>query len=248
MKWTDLKSVIVEADERVIIAVEFQSGKKITIANVPKALTLKPDFETQVKKKAQKAKPNEVFSSWSEVNQEEADEINSGNPASSYEPSEEEKLDMDNVQNLWTLVLDTMDNSVRKDLKYVDNAESGDKRYLPRSVDHEFPAGTSFEYTKGGKKYRINDIKEKIGITVIINTKTPRRDKHGYTHGEGWPVYLGHYDDMREIVIDAVNARNNITTVGPPEKPRKPGERLTITIAPQRFHYRNAIVPNMDNE
>tara|TARA_Y100000389_G_C17471282_1_gene531381 strand:- start:19607 stop:20344 length:738 start_codon:yes stop_codon:yes gene_type:complete len=240
MRWTDLKSVIVEADERVIIAVEFQSGKQITIANVPKALTLKPDFETQVKKKAQKAKPNEVFSSWSEVNQKEADKINASDSPESYEPDEEEKLDMKNVQLLHTLILDTMDNSVRKGLKYTPNYQSDEPMYVKRSVDPEFPAGISYEYTRGGKKYKINDIKQELGITVIINTKTPKKDEYGYTHGEGWPVMVSDYDDMKQMIIDTCNARENITTVAPADNKQEPGGKLRIKISPKNFYYRKA--------
>jgi len=80
MKWQDLKSVIVEANDRVIIAVEFQSGKKITIRNVPKALTLKPDFNTVVAKKAKTAEPNETFSGWVEVSTGQADAIDAKAP------------------------------------------------------------------------------------------------------------------------------------------------------------------------
>lgn len=80
MKWQDLKSVIVEANDKVIIAVEFLSGKKITIRNVPKALTLKPDFNTVVAKKAKTAAPNETFSGWVEVSTGQADAIDATAP------------------------------------------------------------------------------------------------------------------------------------------------------------------------
>ena len=110
MKWQDLKSVIVEATDRVIIAVEFRSGKKITIRNVPKALTLKPDFNTVVAKKAKTAEPNETFSGWVEVSTGQADAIDATAPKNNpgdtgasgggFTPSSEEEIDMNNCLEL----------------------------------------------------------------------------------------------------------------------------------------------------
>ena len=47
MRWSDLKTVV-ESGEKVIIAVTFASGKKITIRNVPKSLTTMPNFDAKV--------------------------------------------------------------------------------------------------------------------------------------------------------------------------------------------------------
>ena len=52
MRWQELKIALREADDRIIIAVEFKSGKKITIRNVPKDLTTRPDFDSKVTKAA----------------------------------------------------------------------------------------------------------------------------------------------------------------------------------------------------
>jgi hypothetical protein len=121
--------------------------------------------------------------------------------------------------------------------------------YLPRSVDPEFPTGISFEYTIGGKRFKINDIKNEIGIDVIINTKNPKKDELGYLHAEGWPVYMDEWDDMKQITIDAVNAREHISTVGPAQPKQKVGGPLRIAISPKSFYYRNAVTvaPSTDN-
>ncbi len=257
MRWNDLKTVVVESGERVIIAVTFTSGKKITIRNVPKSLTTMPDFDAKVQASAKKAKPQETYKSWDVVGDAEADKIDSKSTTTSkgngepdtFQASDEEKEAMQNVLNLHRLIMNTMEKSVWKGLKYNPNFESKEKMYIPRSVDPKFPTGVSFEYSIGGKKFKINDIKDEIGIDVIINTKTPQQDEYGYIHGEGWPVMMSEWDDMKQITIDAVNAREHISTVGPPKPEQKVGGPLRIAISPKSFYYRNAVTvaPSTDN-
>tara|TARA_B110000211_G_scaffold227298_1_gene281961 strand:- start:785 stop:1222 length:438 start_codon:yes stop_codon:yes gene_type:complete len=144
--------------------------------------------------------------------------------------------------------MNTMEKSVWKGLKpnTNDNIDKG-LYYLPRQNDPVFPTGVSFEYTIGGKKYKINDIKEEIGIDLIVNTNNPKKDKYGYLHAEGWPVYMNEWDDMKQITIDAVNAREHISTVGPPAPEQKVDGPLRIAISPKTFYYRNATVVDTDN-
>lgn len=256
MRWNDLKTVVVESGERVIIAVTFASGKKITIRNVPKSLTTMPNFDNKVQASAKKAKPQETYKSWGIVGDAEADDIDSTSITTSkgkgkpdtFQASDEEKEAMQNVLNLHRLIMNTMETSVWKGLKSNPNFQQKEKYYVPRSVDPEFPTGVSFEYTIGGKRFKINDIKDKIGIDVIINTKNPKKDEYGYVHAEGWPVYMSEWDDMKQITIDAVNAREYISTVGPPQPKQKVGGPLRIAISPKSFYYRNAVVPSTDKE
>ena len=258
MRWNDLKTVVVESGERVIIAVTFASGKKITIRNVPKSLTTMPNFDAKVQASAKKAKPQETYKSWGIVGDSEADKIDSVSKASnskdgkdkdSFEASDEEKEAMKNVLNLHRLIMNTMEKSVWKGLKTNPNFQEKEKMYLPRSVDPEFPTGVSFEYTIGGKQFKINDIKEEIGIDLIINTKTPKKDEYGYEHAEGWPKTMYHWDSMKEITIDAVNARDHISTVGPPKPKQKVDGPMRIAISPKSFYYRNAVTvaPSTEN-
>ena len=256
MRWNDLKTVVAESGERVIIAVTFSSGKKITIRNVPKSLTTMPNFDAKVQAAAKKAKPQEIYKSWGVVGDAEADKIDSTSTTTStdngkpdtFQASDEEKEAMQNVLNLHRLIMNTMEKSVWKGLKNNtnDNIDKG-LYYLPRQNDPVFPTGVSFEYTIGGKKFKINDIKEEIGIDLIVNTKNPKKDKYGYTHAEGWPVYMNEWDDMKQITIDAVNAREHISTVGPPAPEQKVDGPLRIAISPKTFYYRNATVVDTDN-
>ena len=258
MRWNDLKTVVVESGEKVIIAVTFASGKKITIRNVPKSLTTMPNFDAKVQASAKKAKPQETYKSWGIVGDSEADKIDSVSKASnskdgkdkdSFEASDEEKEAMKNVLNLHRLIMNTMEKSVWKGLKSNPNFQEKEKYYVPRSVDPEFPTGVSFEYTIGAKKFKINDIKEEIGIDLIVNTKNPKKDEYGYMHAEGWPVYMADWDSMKEITIDAVNARDHISTVGPPQPKQKVDGPLRIAISPKSFYYRNAVnvAPSTEN-
>lgn len=66
MKYKDFRKLN-EADDRVIASVEFTDGTKITIRNIPKAATQSSGFESQIRAKAEKAKPNLSFSRWSIV-------------------------------------------------------------------------------------------------------------------------------------------------------------------------------------
>jgi hypothetical protein len=260
MRWNDLKTVVVESGERVIIAVTFASGKKITIRNVPKSLTTMPNFDAKVQAAAKKAKPQETYKSWGIVGDSEADKIDSVSKAStgdeqggkdkdSFEASDEEKEAMNNVLNLHRLIMNTMEKSVWKKLKYNPNFQRKEKIYLPRSVDPEFPTGVSFEYTIGGKRFKINDIKEEIGIDLIVNTRNPKKDEYGYMHAEGWPVYISEWDEMKQITIDAVNAREHITTVGPQQPNKKVDGPMRIAVSPKSFYYRNAVTvaPSTEN-
>jgi hypothetical protein len=256
MRWNDLKTVVVESGERVIIAVTFSSGKKITIRNVPKSLTTMPNFDAKVQAAAKKAKPQEIYKSWGIVGDSEADKIDSTSTTTStdngkpdtFQASDEEQEAMQNVLNLHRLIMNTMEKSVWKGLKSNtnDNIDKG-LYYLPRQNDPVFPTGVSFEYTIGGKKFKINDIKEEIGIDLVVNTKNPKKDELGYTHAEGWPVYANEWDDMKQITIDAVNAREHISTVGPAAPEQKVDGPLRIAISHKTFYYRNATVVDTDN-
>jgi len=257
MRWNDLKTVVVESGERVIIAVTFSSGKKITIRNVPKSLTTMPNFDAKVQAAAKKAKPQEIYKSWGIVGDSEADKIDSTSTTTStdngkpdtFQASDEEQEAMQNVLNLHRLIMNTMEKSVWKGLKINPNFQEKEKHYVPRSVDPEFPTGVSFEYTIGGKKFKINDIKDEIGIDLIVNTRNPKKDEYGYLHAEGWPVSMADWDDMKQITIDAVTAREHITTVGPQQPNKKVDGPLRIAISPKSFYYRNAVTvaPSTEN-
>ena len=98
MKYKDFRKLN-EADDRVIASVEFTDGTKITIRNIPKAATQSSGFESQIRAKAEKAKPNLSFSRWSIVGDAEADKIDA--PVDSYTPTAREEKDMENVRALW---------------------------------------------------------------------------------------------------------------------------------------------------
>ena len=98
MKYKDFRKLN-EADDRVIASVEFTDGTKITIRNIPKAAIQSSGFESQIRAKAEKAKPNLSFSRWSIVGDAEADKIDA--PVDGYTPTAEEEIDMQNVQALW---------------------------------------------------------------------------------------------------------------------------------------------------
>ena len=88
---------------------------------------------------------------------------------------------------------------------------------------------------------------DEIPITVKINTINPKKDQYGYKLSEGWPTFMNEWDDMKQITIDAVSARENITTVGPPSPKQKVDGPLRIAISPKSFFYRDAVVPSTDN-
>jgi hypothetical protein len=266
MKWQEIKFKLNEDTSKVIIAVEFESGRKITIKNVPQNLTTRPDFEQRVIRAARKAKPNETFVSWGIVGDEEAAQIDKqadnveqekvsgkGTP-DAFEPSEIEKQAMKNVLDLHRLVLNTMEQTVFKGLKPNTNTmiDQG-YYYLPRTKDPEFPSNVSFTFPvtypeMNGKTETIDDIKDQLMIDVKINTKNPKKDNIGYQIHEGFPISLGDYDDLKQMVIDSVGAREHITTVGPASPKQKPGGPMRVHISAKSFYYRNAIVPNTDKE
>ena len=250
MKWTDLTPVL-ESGERVIIAVTFESGKKITIRNVPKSVTTQPNFEKQVIAAAKKAKPNEIFTNWNLVGDAQANKIDSKNKgqdqnASSdgkgaFEPNAEEKEDMKNVLDLHRLILNTMEKTVWKGLKpnTRDNIKKG-LYFLPRKTDPLFPPGVSFEYTRRGKKLKVVDIQKELMIELKINTRNPKKDEYGYLMSEGWPIYMNEWDDLKQMTIDAVDARDNIQTYKPAQPEQKVDGPLRIAISPKFFYYRRA--------
>jgi|TARA_B110000908_G_scaffold163516_1_gene210182 hypothetical protein len=236
MRWNDLKTVIVEAGGKVRITITFESGVRININNVPKTVTTMPNFEETVQAAAQKAKPNETYSSWS---------ISSGvdEPSGEFEPTEAEEEAMKNVSDLNRLIKNTFENSVRRGMTW------DDKGYPePRDVDPEFADGVSFEYSRDGKPYRIDDIKEEFNITVKINTKNPGEDEYGVNYTEGWPMSMNDWNDLKQMVIDAVDAGEHITTVGPAPSTTDDEGTIKITVTDRSFYYKRAIVYKTGDE
>ena len=237
MRWNDLKTVIVEAGEKVRITVTFESGVRININNVPETVTTMPNFEETVQAAAQKAKPNETYSSWS---------ISSGvdEPSGEFEPNEAEEEAMKNAWDLYKLIDTTWENSVRRGMTW------DDKGYPePRDVDPEFADGVSFEYSRDGKTYTIDDIKEEFNITIKINTKNPQRTvidgvDYGANYEEGWPITMNDWDDLKQMAIDAVDAGEHITTIGPAPSTTNDEGVIEITNSYRSFYYKRAIVYN----
>ena len=54
---------------------------------------------------------------------------------------------------------------------------------------------------------------------------------------------------IAETTIDAVNAREHITTVGPQQPNKKVDGPLRIAVSPKSFYYRNAVTvaPSTEN-
>ena len=99
MRFNEFKK-LTEAEDRVIAAVEFTDGTRITIRNIPRAVTQSNNFESQIRARAARARPNLSFSRWSLVNDSEADRIDNA-PERTFTPTAEEERDMQNVQALW---------------------------------------------------------------------------------------------------------------------------------------------------
>ena len=211
MRWNDLKTVIVEAGEKVVITITFESGVRININNVPKTVTTMPNFEETVQAAAQKAKPNETYSSWS---------IGSGveEPSGDFVPTEAEEEAMNNCRNLYRLIDETMKETIWRGIESVESSGqdlggmegSFDPWYKPRAVDPKFPEVLEFEYTINGENKKIN-VLDTIPITAFINTINPKRDEIGIVHGEGWPQYNADYDEMSDMIIDTLGANEYIT-------------------------------------
>lgn len=268
MRWQELKIALREADDRIIIAVEFKSGKKITIRNVPKDLTTRPDFDSKVMKAAKKAKPNEVFLDWNIVGASEADKIDKvekdkidgkdqkDTNQGEFEPTDIEKQAMKNVLDLHRLVMNTMEKTVFRGLKIRDTDDPKWKDgwyHETRAKDPVFPNDVTFSFPQTdpditGKTITIDDIKDALMIDLKINTNNPGRDEYGYMEHEGFPKTMGDFDDMKQMIIDAVGARDHITTVGPAQPKQVPNEPMKITIAAKSFYYRRAVVPKVDND
>lgn len=100
MRFNEFKKLNEAGEDRVIAAVEFTDGTRITIRNIPRAATQSSNFESQIRARASRARPNLSFSRWSLVDDSQADQTDSG-PERTYTPTAEEERDMQNVQALW---------------------------------------------------------------------------------------------------------------------------------------------------
>jgi len=265
MKYSDIR--IIENEKKFTALVITNDNTEIDIPNIPKSyISSKTKLKTAIDKLIARYNSNKgtTFSVKEiKIVDDTGKTINVPNTATNdvtpnsgngkpdtFQASDEEKEAMQNVLNLHRLIMNTMEDTIWKGLKSNtnDNIDKG-LYYLPRQNDPVFPTGVSFEYTIGGKKFKINDIKEEIGIDLVVNTKNPKKDELGYTHAEGWPVYANEWDDMKQITIDAVNAREHISTVGPPAPEQKVDGPLRIAISPRSFYYRNAVTvaPSTEN-
>ena len=109
MRFNEFKKINEADDDRVIVAVEFTDGTRISIRNIPRAAVQSSNFESQLRTKAGRAKPGLTYQSYSLVSDTEADAIDQANSTSSdgsdspggFTPTAEEERDMQNVQALW---------------------------------------------------------------------------------------------------------------------------------------------------
>jgi hypothetical protein len=240
MRWNDLKTVIVEAGEKVRITITFESGVRININNVPKTVTTMPNFEETVQAAAQKAKPNETYSSWS---------IGGGDERSgdTFVPTEAEEEAMNNCRNLYTLITQTMRETIGVGLESSGNetATGMASWYKPRAVDPKFPEVLEFEYTINGENKKIN-VLDTIPITTFINTRNPKRDEFGVVHEEGWPTNGADYDEMSRMIIDTVGAKEYITFGM--QYPEPDGNVQSDVSATKRWLYKRQIVYKTGDE
>jgi hypothetical protein len=100
MRFNEFKKLNEAGEDRVIAAVEFTDGTRITIRNIPRAATQSSNFESQIRARASRARPNLSFSRWSLVDDSQADQTDS-TPERTYTPTAEEERAMQNVQALW---------------------------------------------------------------------------------------------------------------------------------------------------
>jgi hypothetical protein len=240
MRWNDLKTVIVEAGEKVRITITFESGVRININNVPKTVTTMPNFEETVQAAAQKAKPNETYSSWSIGG---GDERSGGD----FVPTEAEEEAINNCRDLYTLITQTMTETIGVGLESSggESATGNDSWYKPRAVDPKFPEVLEFEYTINGENKKIN-VLDTIPITTFINTRNPKRDEFGVLHYEGWPTNGADYDEMSQMIIDTVGAKEYITFGM--QYPEPDGNVQSDVSATKRWLYKRQIVYKTGDE
>jgi hypothetical protein len=242
MRWNDLKTVIVEAGEKVRITITFESGVRININNVPKTVTTMPNFEETVQAAAQKAKPNETYSSWSIGG---GDERSGGD----FVPTEAEEEAINNCRDLYRLIDETMTETIGRGIESAESSGKplrgmegiNDPWYKPRAVDPKFPEVLEFEYTINGENKKIN-VLDTIPITTFINTRNPKRDEFGVVHEEGWPTNGADYDEMSRMIIDTVGAKEYITFGM--QYPEPDGNVQSDTNVQKRWLYKRAIVYN----
>ena len=243
MRWNDLKTVIVEAGEKVVITITFESGVRININNVPKTVTTMPNFEETVQAAAQKAKPNETYSSWSIIRGDVEE------PSGDFVPTEAEEEAMNNCRNLYRLIEKTMKETIWRGIESVESSGQdlggmegmNDPWYKPRAVDPKFPEVLEFEYTINGENKKIN-VLDTIPITTFINTRNPKRDEFGVLHYEGWPTNGADYDEMSDMIIDTLGAKEYITFGQ--QYQNSDGNVQSDTSGQKRWYYKRAIVYN----
>ena len=198
MRFNEFKKLN-EADDRVIAAVEFTDGTRITIRNIPRAATQSSNFENQIRARASRARPNLSFSRWSLVDDSEADRIDSA-PERTYTPTAEEERDMQNVQALW----DHLRNQSKASTPFTFTDSQGNKQTI------ENPAEMLDSEAAWADKYNdsvgVNMLRKKI-ITVLnadknITTVGPIQPRQ--TPGEPFRVNIAwdSFQYVRAIVYN----------------------------------------------
>ena len=138
-----------------------------------------------------------------------------------FTPNDQEKVSMENVSNLWRLIWDEI-------------TKQGENKHFPDDVSYSYT-------TPDGKSKSIDNVKKEFDITRYWNTEDPKSDQFGEINGEGWPVSMADFDDLKSKIIPAVGAEDYIVMGQLPQEAQEPGATPRITIAPATFQFKREI-------
>ena len=140
-----------------------------------------------------------------------------------FTPTAEETQHMDNVNNLYTLI--------RKEIA---------KLFDTSGENKPFPNNISFSYKVGDASNAILDVKKEFNITIYNNTKNPKSDKYGVLNGEGWPLSMADFDELKQLVINKIGADDAIVLAQPPQAAEQ-GDILRIEISGKSLQYKREL-------
>jgi hypothetical protein len=210
MRFNEFKSIIKEAADTQSITVHFTDGTIKAITDIPMTVFNSSNFEQSLRDKMNRNFPNKEYSRFT--------------VSVDFEPTADEKQQMENVNNLYDLI--------RREITKLFDADG---------ANTPFPDNISFSYRVGDSNNSIPDVKEAFDITTYNNTRDPKSDNYGVIHEEGWPISLGDFDDLKQKIIDKLEAGDVIALGSPPSEAQKAGEPLRITVAPNSFQYKREL-------
>tara|TARA_B110000977_G_scaffold191792_1_gene264424 strand:+ start:1892 stop:2545 length:654 start_codon:yes stop_codon:yes gene_type:complete len=141
-----------------------------------------------------------------------------------FQPTTAEEQQMVNVKKLYILIR-------------TETAKLFDKG----GENTPFPDTISFSYKIGNTNKSIDNVKKEFNITTYNNTKNPKSDEYGPDNAEGWPMTVGDYNRLKQMIINKLSADDVIVLGRLPNQAQRGDGPMAITVGGDSLQYKREL-------